>query len=111
MPYQVRDVPSVTFSSGATASPSVHLIDDAEVLGLICTTATSPLTVEVAHSTSTGASFVPLLAGSLGLSPVLLGSSGTARMVFPVGFVQMRFSSTAVVNTATVVTIQKQIPV
>lgn len=111
MPYITVPIATVTFSSGATASPSIHLTDDAEALGMICASSTSALTVEVAHSTSTGATFVPLWAGLIGSTPVLMASSGGARTIIANPYLQIRLTSTAIVNAGTSVTICKQIPV
>lgn len=108
MPRIVRDLPTVTFSSGATNSPSWKNVDDADVLVMYCLASTSALTVNVEQS-DTGTNFLPLLQdGSTGGTPVTVSSSGAVTLT-AIAFRQLRFSSTGAVNSGTSVNGSRQI--
>ena len=102
MPYIARDY-IVNFSSGATASPALRGMDDAQTIACWTpfTTGGFPYTLQ-AEPSDTGTSWMNLLYNTSGGSAQILTSSGVL-LVTNVAFRQMRFTSTAAVNSTSTV--------
>lgn len=107
MPYIVRDLPLVTFSSGATNSPAIGGIDDANVL-----------TVFVGNTSSTGGvstykvQVEPSDTGTnwRDLSTSVQSASTSVAVNIPyIGFRQLRLTATGADNAGLTVSVTKQI--
>ena len=108
--YKVVGLPTLTVSSGATASPVWTNLDDAQAIGVQVTLSTAPgFTVKV-EITATGTNFFPLLRpfDSSAGSPMVVTSSGLYTIA-PVTFQQMRFDPAAASTGALTITGTKQI--
>ena len=109
MPYIVRDLPIVTFSSGATASPALGGLDDASSLTLLVgnTTSTGGIStykVQVELS-DTGTNWRDLS------TTVQNASTAVSVTVSNISFRQIRLASTAADNSGLSVFAAKQISV
>jgi hypothetical protein len=112
MPYNLIDLPSITFSSGATASPAIGGFDDADIIGIAISTATTTaLTIQV-EPTSTGTTFRDLRnpsSTSATAGGFVVGSS--EYVTIEVGFRQLRLTSTGAVNVNSTSGVIKRVPV
>lgn len=101
MAYGLVDLGTITFSSGATASPAVGGIEDAEAITIaISSASTSSLTVQV-ELTSTGTTFKDLLNPASTAGTFYQAAASGVIMVSPVAFRQFRLTSTGAVDGAT----------
>ena len=117
MPHIVRDLPSVTFSSGATNSPAIAILDDTSVLaiwvGTSGTTSTGTFFTVQGEQSDTGTNFLSLslnVAGSSGIVGITVPATG-ALILSNVAFRQFRLTATGAVNNALQIFATKQISV
>lgn len=112
MPYDVRQLGPVTFSSGGTSiAVNGYCADASAILVYANTATTSTVTIQV-EPTTTGTSWVPLTPGpvtSSGSLAVAVAASSQASVISAVAWDQMRFVSTGAVNSGTSITVAKQI--
>jgi len=93
MPLVLRGMPSMVIPSGFSTSSVIRLFDDAWALTVYtpATVTASQVKVEV-EPTDTGTAFVTLQSGSVDVNL----TAGTATVISPVPFLQMRITSTSV---------------
>ena len=96
MPYVVRTLPNLTFTTSQTTSNTIVDLDDASTICLFfnsTTTATNALTVQVALTTASGATFAPLAFPSSGLSNQTITTS-SIQTIANIGFYQLNLTAT-----------------
>lgn len=94
MAFKAIDLPTLSMSSGGTATPAWINLDDASVIAISVSGTTAPGMQVQVELVDSGSNFKPLVIPSSGNS-IVTASSSYVIQVFGGGFRQMRLGTTA----------------